>query len=240
MERVPEEIFNRAKLELEAKVGVASDMLGAEISVGADEGVFLPELEITPDKPNSARSVAQLRVAGKTAGDLYVIVFGKGDSTGAVSDKYPAGSLEVPEELISRSGLLGSYPRPKTQLAEICIPLANARVWEKEAAKVTYYQGTALRILGLEHLEDGGVARVAAVDEDKSSHVIGWGSSIQAHAKNPSFLTLGTDSFGRRVGDPHAIFNPSVHIQVAGFVAVESPEWFDLLASFDPVNPYNN
>ncbi len=238
MEHFGEHLFVESKVELADKLEYAEDRLGADISIGDTEGLHLPDLTLTPFKPNFARSVAKVKVAGEIAGDLYVIVFRQGDSTGDFSAEYPEGSLLLPEtgsfgnidEVYPRS-ISGTYPRPKPQLAEICIPLCNAMVWEDE--RVNYYGGTELRILGLG--DSGDTTQIKVIDSSRTTHAR---SSVQSSSKQPSFLTLGTDNFGRRVGDPHAVFNPSNNIQIAGFLAVDSPKWFDLLASFDPVNPY--
>jgi hypothetical protein len=233
-------IFNRAATDLEDKVERASKLLGQDIGIGAKEGVKLKEPELTPLKPNTARSVAQVRVAGEVAGDLYVIIFNKGDSTGEYSEEYPQDSLEVPP--LNLSNNIGdatltpgsaSYPRPKSQLAEICIPLVNAMIWPDE--RVTMYGGTQLRLIGVNN--DDSLERPMVTPIDLGSHGVNK-NPLQAFSKAPSFMTLGTDSFGRRVGDPHAVFNPSENVQIAGFIAATDERWLDLLASFEPINPY--
>ncbi|HRV75947.1 MAG: hypothetical protein H6799_00565 [Candidatus Nomurabacteria bacterium] len=62
--------FDTATKTLEEKVKRASSLLGKDIAVGASEGVELANPKLTPLKPNTARSVAQVRVAGEVAGDL--------------------------------------------------------------------------------------------------------------------------------------------------------------------------
>ena len=167
---------------------------------------------------------------------FYVIIFNKGDSTGEYSEEYPQDSLEVPPLNLGDATLTPgstSYPRPTNQLAEICIPLVNAMIWQDE--RVTMYRGTHLRLIGIN--KGGSLEKPTVTPVDLGP----YGSNrtpSQAFSESPSFLTLGTDSFGRRVGDPHAVFNPSKHVQIAGFIAATDERWLDLLASFEPTNPY--
>jgi hypothetical protein len=231
MERVPGEVFDKAVQTLAEKVEQASSRLGREISVGGDEGVTVPELSLTPHKPNFARALVPVRVAGEHATNAWIIAFRPGDGTGDYSGFEP-GSLLAPEDLLRMSahGESALYPRPKTGMtAEICVPLAKAAFGH-------FYQGTSLQIL-----------RALRKNEEEGLEL----NTAEVHLRGASsFVTLGTDNFGRRAGDPHALVYPNppslvdtyerTALEVVAFLPSLNGEDYelDLLAAFDPVNPY--
>jgi len=76
-------------------------------------------------------------------------------------------------------------------------------------------------------------------------------TNSSAGKKVGPFITLGTDNFGRRVGDPHSLLYPSTlngenAIDVVGFLPAITErseggvDLLDLLASFEPINPYTS
>lgn len=232
MERVPQEIHVHAVKTLTEKIERASGRLGKEISVGGDdrsEGVQIPELSLTPEGTNFARTLVPVRVAGEHVLNAWVIAFRPGDGTGNDSG-FAEGSLILPEHLsrASSHGDLALYPRPKTGItAEICVPLANAAFGH-------FYKITKLGILTVSTQEEGPTVTDAGVYLDDAD----------------SFITLGTDNFGRRVGDPHALFYPATQsldseygrtaLEVVAFLPSLNGEDYelDLLAAFNPTNPY--
>jgi hypothetical protein len=225
---IPTQVKDEVFSALVVSIADASTNLKDEVGVGVNNGVEMDDFTITDDKPNFARTLAPLYVARELVGDLFVIAFQPGDATGDSSDQYPEGSIVVPEELLVPGfERKGSYPRPKHQIAEVCIPLAN--FWTNPLAgrdKGIFYGGTGLQIVGVGSDEDGNKTAEVIVDRPSTEGL--------------PFITLGTDSFGRRVGDPHSIRNADAnHLQVAAFLAIEDPKWVDLLAAFEPINPYN-
>lgn len=239
---VHDNIVKRYQDTLEDKVAKAARSLGKDIGVGVKDGVQLESLHLEGGKPNYARTSAQVYVAGKTAANLWVIAFKPGDATGDYSTKFPPGSLIVPEDLRSNSGDKGTYPRPKPQVAEIAIPLAHAETAHR------IFGGTTLRLLTVAgEGEDARVTLVEGANFTPGSSVRFGGGSNRHDDDN--FVTLGVDSFGRKVGDPHSLVNMSLDgdeeaVDVVAFLAAESEasaegvDLMDLLGAFDPVNPY--
>ncbi len=224
--RVKDEAFSKL---VDTRIKVSSN-LKEEVGVGVSSGVEMDDFTVTNDKPNFARTVAPFYVARELVGDLFVIAFQPGDATGDYSEQYPEGSIIVPEDLLVPGfEEKGSYPRPKHQIAEVCIPLTS--FWDDPSIsgrdkKLFYNYNAGLQIVGIASDENGIKTAKVIVDAPSS--------------KGRPFITLGTDSFGRRVGDPHAIRNASTsNLQIAAFLAIEDSRWTDLLAAFEPINPYN-
>ncbi len=66
-----------------------------------DSGIEIREnigLHLTPDKPNSARSVIQLNAGNTLIGELYVILFMPNDGTGD-SNTYELSDILIPKYL---------------------------------------------------------------------------------------------------------------------------------------------
>ncbi len=138
--------------------------------------------------------------------------------------------MDIPDDLVrqSKHGESALYPRPKTGIsAEICVPLASAAFGQ-------FYRGTKLQILTALNEKDHPEVDITKLHLGDAS----------------SFVTLGTDNFGRRVGDPHALFYPNppslvdmyerTALQVVAFLPSYNGEDYelDLLTAFSPVNPY--
>lgn len=194
---------------------------------------IVTSLEETPDKPNSARATVEVAVnALGLQATMYVIAFEPGDGTGDFSG-FSEGTLEFPEGIrdYTNRGVSALYPRSKEGVAgEICIPLLPSSLFHRGAGRSTCL--SLLTVTG-NHLEE-----VSMLDFYKTADPKDYPSSI---------ITVGTDNFGRRVGDPHSLVYPLDRIrsapptEIVGFLAVtedHGPEGLALLNAFNPVNPY--
>ncbi len=47
-----------------------------------------PDFTLTPEKPNTARTVVPVTFSGRKAGDLYAILFQEGDGTGVICEGF--------------------------------------------------------------------------------------------------------------------------------------------------------
>src|SRR3989344_1594424 len=72
-----------------------------------------PDLTLTPEKPNSARTIIPVTYGTAKIGDLYAIVFVKGDGTGD-SKNYKLDDLTIPSEFQHTEKPERVIPRAKT------------------------------------------------------------------------------------------------------------------------------
>jgi len=193
------------------------------------------DLEFTspPNKANSARMVLPVCVDDVKVTKLCVIVFQPREATGEYTEDFPEGSLDIGQQYggwVASSGVkeFGFYPRPKAAFSEICLPIGSYKLpFDPHPGSLDNLPSTAVSV------------RILGVDASSSSKVTSLRSDISTDAP---FVTLGTDSFSRRVGDPHTIVSyPTDRLQIAGFMAANEPDpdLLDLLNSFRPFNPYN-
>ncbi len=81
-----------------------------------------PDLSLTPEKPNSARTIIPVAFEGSRMGELYTIVFLKGDGTGD-SKTYIPEDVIIPLEFYHASKVERVIPRAKTGIIhEFCFP----------------------------------------------------------------------------------------------------------------------
>lgn len=174
-----------------------------------------PKLELTPDKPNSARSATVVKHLGETMGTLYVIAFAPKDGTGDEKTYSVNQILGKPKWLPLEPKAM---PRSKAGIhSEIHLPLAS-QFAEIKTDEPTLFAGN-LSLIGIDqrwHLRLIGE--------------LGQGPTLFTNAlefARPALepvirLTAGTnETLDHRIGDPHAVYNdhPQV-VQVAGFLAV--------------------
>lgn len=191
----------------------------------------LQELTLTPDKPNTARTVIEARDHhGEKVGDMYVIAFKPQDGTGdsksrRISDldvKYPYFYVEA------------LTPRDKALGSEVHLGILSQAAWEREPTPF----GGQLDLIGLRGLSLGrlgtlGVGRSSS----KNISTLGFSEPAQDLQPNASYTVKGEGL--SREGDPHAAYNYTSELVVAAFLAVESHNAFLLQNAFNPRSPFN-
>lgn len=168
-------------------------------------------LELTPDKPNSARSVTEVKHLGEAIGNLYVIAFAPYDGTGDEST-YSAEYLALSDHLPKEAKVM---PRPKNGIhSEIHLTLGAKFV--NSDGGIRPYAGH-LGLVGFK--DDGSVGYIGRLGQSLTPFI----NALESLPADPTAsLTVGHDDItGERVGDPHAVYNLFGEIvQVAGFVAI--------------------
>lgn len=192
-------------------------------------------LELTPTKPNSARSVSKIQFLGQTVGDLYVIVFAPGDGSG--DEK----TFKLPD--IAQTG---PYPRearvvPRSKAAihtEAHLTIASQQLDSPNSDPVLFAgsldlitlknspEGNILYKLGsLGFSSDGFEEHVG--DENvywsrSATATVGYRDLTDTLGLQHNLLSFNTAS-DERFGDPHAVYNATPHLQVCAFLGI-SPE----------------
>jgi len=168
-------------------------------------------VELTPEKPNSARSVSTVQHLGETIGKLRVIAFAPNDGTGdestySLEGVYPERGLPAHSKIV---------PRSKTGIdSELHFTLAGK--FKDIAGDPVPFAGH-LDVIGFRN--DGYIGSIGSVG-------LGMNAFVNAlELGNPAeptvSLTVGKDFLGERSGDPHAIYNSFGEVvQVAGFLAI--------------------
>lgn len=193
-------------------LGQYSDMTDGKVAFDLDEAI---KFELTPQKPNSARSSSQVKHLGETIGNLVVIAFAFEDGTGDES-------MFRLNDRIS----YGLYPReakvmPRSKAAvdsEAHLTMASFFAYAPNEDPVMFA---------------GSLELIAFKRPDYLSQLATLGQSFGAFSEatfgnseaSPTVtLTTATDpATGEKFGDPHAVFNSMPLVQVCGFIAV-SPE----------------
>lgn len=171
------------------------------------------KLELTPDKPYSARSATEVRHLGETVTTLYVIAFAEEDGTGDESTYKLKDSI---------SG--GLYPlQPKS------VPRSKAGVDSEAHLTIASYSPYSpnedpIMFAGrmdLISLRNGRFSRLAILGQNGYDFTE---ATFRHTEVNPTatFTTGYTEPGHERFGDPHAVFNSQMFVQVCGFVAVSS------------------
>lgn len=172
-----------------------------------------PNLELTPDKPNSARSATDVQHLGETVGKLYVIAFAPYDGTGDESTY----SLEGVYLAKGLPQAIKVVPRSKRGIdSELHFALAG---------QFTETQGDPVPLVGhldiLGFQDDGYVGAIGRAGLGLHAFVNALESGRTTEEPVVS-LTVGKDYVHeQRTGDPHAIYNSFAGVmQVAGFLAI--------------------
>ncbi len=217
-----------------------------------DDHEHAANLELTPDKPNSARSSIAVRHLGEVAGTLYVIAFAPGDGTGDES-AFKLADIDTG----SRPHETKVVPRSKaTTHSEVHLTIASKEIeLPNEHPKL---HGGGLEVLGLEETEGAlKLVRVAEVGESQFSlntrvEAIASGRRSRfANIQPRASLTVGyygansnNGVGGERFADPHAVYNPSeTTVQVCGFIAIApemAPKHLEVLGLLGAKEPYFN
>lgn len=166
------------------------------------------QLQATPEKSNSARSVSPVKYLGHPIGDMYVIAFKPEDGTGdesayALEDLVISGNYTRDPKLV---------PRAKTGVhSEAHMNLLTQRIADPHADP-ELFKGT-YDLVGLK----GNLAKRIGI----------LGVDLEASEAAPvATLTVGYRSGGEdlveRFGDPHAVYSsvPDT-IQICAFLAIK-------------------
>jgi len=190
------------------------------------------QLELTPGRPNAARSKSIVRYLGESAAMLFVIAFSMEDGTG------DEACYKLKDHLIG--GLYPRIPRivpkPKSSvLSEAHLTLASAPPFDLNVDPVLF--AGHLDLIGLKHRE---IRRLSFLGQDGQDFAEALSGKITAEPTVT--LTLGTDNLsGERFGDPHAVFNAGCsYNQVCGFIAItneSSPRNQGILDELGAVKP---
>ena len=190
------------------------------------------KFELTPDKPNSARSVTRVTdYVGKFVGDLFTIVFKPGDGSGDESS-YRVTALDFDYRYPKEPK---AVPRSKEKiLAEVFLPILMHKI-ESPNACANQFFGT-LDLLGIKPVN--GKPRVIKL-ATLGSRLIASSTGAQA------YYTCGereTDNEPDRFGDPHAVYNSlEKSVVIASFLAVArgpiERSLLEALKSLSPLEP---
>lgn len=178
------------------------------------------ELELTPEKPNSARSVSAVKHLGEIAATLYVIAFKPSDGTGDYNT-YPRGTLYTGDYPADAK----YYPRSKAAIDTEAHLTLVSKLIDSDIEPVQY--AGSLGVLGLIGRQISRIGFVGQNPDQFSNAMHGIDSS-----EPTTTLTTGyRDSLGDlrklkytdRFGDPHAIVNETPDtLQVCGFIGMPS------------------
>ena len=192
------------------------------------------QLELTPDKPNSARSATTVKYLGEAAATMYVIAFAPEDGTGD-------NSLELGG--IPRNGYPETdqvLPRSKRAMhSEAHLTLLSCELEDPNAEPIPFAGNLDLITDGFSRLR-----KLAELGQSNYREVIDG----EAEASPTSTLTVGYHanidllSFSsKRFGDPHAVYNPHEELQVCAFIGVPeenvSSRDMDFLRALKPEEP---
>lgn len=177
-------------------------------------------LELTPDKPNSARSVTPLLIGTEKIADLYTIVFAPHDGTGD-ENTYRAEDLEFARRYPQAAKVV-----PRSKAAADCEAHLTilSKDLENKFADPVLFAGN-LDLLGFP-AAGNTVDRIGTLGQshDLFTNAIDTEWQPEPAASLTTAVPESADAnTGERYGDPHAVFNRwSTVVQVAGFVALEA------------------
>jgi hypothetical protein len=162
------------------------------------------KLELTPDKPNSARSATEVFLRDTQIGKLYVIAFKPGDGTGS-QDFYQVKNLRF-EKPYPASAL--AVPRKKIGVhSEVLLTIVAHEIENVHAGPRMY----------------AGIYDLLGLDGDMVGKIGELGYSKDAFIPVPlSTFTVGYKDEIERFGDPHAVYSGIPAIQVCAFLAISN------------------
>ena len=219
-----EKVFRRMSLLLEDVLNTYSQLGGGRIKFQK----FNPFM-LTPEKPNSARTIVPVTYNNTNIGDMCVIAFRHGDGTGD-SKTYTVDSLTIPEYLICSEHQEKILPRKKEGVfCEGFFPLftlLSENEYHKFAVSLellTIDDTLALRTK-CDSLRKIVIARYLGLEIREFYKTLRERSEVFPEIQ----YTCGYKN-NKRFGDPHAIHNGGSeyvdgYIQVAGFLAVKDAQ----------------
>jgi hypothetical protein len=170
------------------------------------------QLELTPEKANSARSVSPVRYLGREIGDMYVIAFKPCDSTGDEST-YKLNELAVSGQYPWESKVV---PRLKTGIhSEVHMNLVTQKIADVHAEPGLFngtYDLLGLRGRIVKKIGTVGLETPAVLSDERvptATLTVGY--------------QPGHEQMTERFGDPHAVYSPVPEtIQVCAFLAIKN------------------
>jgi len=197
----------------EFRAPLEDSLIDYEPELGGIEFQDFPDLTLTPDKPNSARTVVPVTYAGSKVGDLYVIVFDYQDGTGDQSS-YKLDDVVIPSEFQVGTMPERVIPRAKTGVvAEAFFPLFS----RCPQGRVVPFAASLTELM-LD--EQNQVFPAFQLGQNLSAYA----QAIRSNAQVSPVIeaTTGTDVCGQRFGDPHAVYCARPvedFVQVVGFLS---------------------
>lgn len=174
-----------------------------------------PDFILTPNKPNSARTVVPVSYGGTHVGDMHTFVFRYQDGTGD-ENTYKLDDIKVPLNLRHEKKPERIVPREKKGvIAEGFFPLFSLNNEERIIPFTSHLQEFTLD-------SDKNLISLFDIGQSKSLylHLIDSGLRI----KPEIYLSTGTYVSGKRFGDPHVIYHglkDKNTTQVVGFFSVK-------------------
>ncbi len=171
-----------------------------------------PKLVLTPEKPNSARTIVPVYFDNSQVGELYVIAFVRGDGTGDAKT-YAPDKLHIPEKFKYSDKPERVIPRAKTgTICEGFFPLFS----------ITPSGFTAMYAASLDELsvDDNRLVTLCRLGLDDERYLNALRGDFVDLPKPQ--LTVGTHK-NKRIGDPHAIhYTKTIEdaVQVVGFLGI--------------------
>jgi hypothetical protein len=202
--------FDMGLKELRSPLEKALSAYEAQIGVKFQD---FPDIVLTPEKPNSARTVIPVMYNSEKVGDLTAIVFAREDGTGDTKT-FGLNDLTISSRLTHHGKLERIIPRAKTGvISEGFFPFFSMTPQKKvvmfasclDELSVDYPRIVRIWTLGL--------------NKHNYSDALHKGTAIAPQV----YATVG-DSDGKRVGDPHAIYynrKTEDALQVVGFLGIK-------------------
>jgi hypothetical protein len=178
------------------------------------------KLNLTPEKPNSARSTSGALFMSEKIGTLYVIAFKPGDGTGDESG-YKLSDLQVDAPYPNKTLIV---PRNKTGVYhEAHLTIANHAI-ENPHAEPEMFAGN----FDLVGLDGKKVAKIGQLGQ----------TSNKQHPLPIATFTVGYDKNEKRFGDPHAVYSGITDaLQVCAFLAISNEIHNRYQQILDGLNP---
>lgn len=170
------------------------------------------EFKRREDKPYHARTDVGLLYNGQKIAEMVAILFAPKDGTGDTTLFNDENKLIIPQEYKHENMQHRVFPRSKKGIiAEVCIPLFSIG-----GGMINYHA------ISLEELtSDGSNRLIKAFDIGITKEALCKPDLILKNTPPKLYLTTGFNKEGKRFGDPHAIYNNTDKIQVAGFISVK-------------------
>lgn len=179
-------------------------------------GSFAPFV-LTPDKPNTARTLVPVKYNGAEVGEMFAIAFMPGDGTGDYNT-YKPGQLEIPPQYALKEKQEKVFPRSKTgTVFELFLPFGSV------AGGKIHLFASSLEELTIDETEAPLTLR-KAWDLGMARCDYGWLVNHGGEVAPRIQLTTGYRPDGERFGDPHAVYFgvDTNTVQVVGFLPVTS------------------
>lgn len=173
------------------------------------------DLALTPEKPNSARTVIHIKYDSVPVGEIYVLAFVKGDGTGD-SKTYKLNNLIIPREFRHKEKPERVIPRSKKGvMAEAFLPLFSI-------APNGYLAVFASCLDELSIDGDNKIVSIGRLGLNNFNYSKALKRKLGALPR--IYATVEEYIDGQRYGDPHSVYyNRSTEdaLQVVGFLGIK-------------------